>query len=239
MSKTNRELVLAYQGGELEALATLWSQVERLARRIVSRYLALARENRAVDNDDLMQAAFLGVERAARAFKPDAGAVFTTVMSFYVRSEFSAVLGLRGGIGRPRLEHYNAQSADEPIPGTEDLSLVDTIPDANQVDEDEELFQEDIRRDVRAAVDRLGAQEAQVIRSYYLGGASTEAIGRRMGVDKAKVGRLRAKGIHTMRHDWRLQRLVKEACCWRHKGVTAFNSSWSSVVEDTVMRWDG
>lgn len=45
---------------------------------------------------------------------------------------------------------------------------MDTIADANQADEDEKLFLEDILRDLRAAVDRLGEQEAQVIRAYYL-----------------------------------------------------------------------
>ena len=235
MSRNNEELALAYQDGELEALATLWAQVERLAWRIVSRYRSLARSNGATDNDDLMQAAFLGVERAAKAFAPDAGA-FATLMGYYVRTECAALLVLRGS--RKHLEHYYAKSADQPVPGTEKLILVDTNADANQEDEDERLFLEDIRRDVRAAIDRLGEQEAEVVRAYYLEGVTTEAIGRRMGICKSRVAQLRAQGMRTMRRNRSLLHLIDEAVCWRRKGVTAFNTSWSSVVEDAVVYRD-
>lgn len=231
MSISNEDLARAYQRGQLAALGALWMQVKQLAWWMVSRFLSLAKSNKAVDSDDLMQAAFLGVERAAKAFNPELGS-FATIMGYYLSDECREVLGLNG---RKRLEHYNAESTNKPISETGDLTIVDTIPDDSLTDEDAAILRDDVQRLVHAAIDCLKQQEATVIRASFLEGVPYGVISQRLGVSETRVGYLRHRGLQKMQDNQCLRQLVDDACCWKRKGVRAFRSNWSSVVEDAVL----
>lgn len=78
---SNEELALKVQAGEMHAMSELWQQVERLCRIMTRRYYGIAEANRAIDEDDLKQAAYLGAYRAALAYRPEEGA-YTTVLGF-------------------------------------------------------------------------------------------------------------------------------------------------------------
>lgn len=157
---SNEALAVAYQGGDRDMLPALWAQVEKLAVVMVRRYINLAHQNRAADFDDLMQSAFLAVERAAGAFREGEGS-FAAVMTYYVKSEIAALLGLRGRIRR---EHYEAVSADAPMYEEGTTCLADTLADDSLPDHCENLEREAIRQEVQSAIDRLPDDQAAVVR---------------------------------------------------------------------------
>lgn len=123
---SNEEYAIAYQQGDTAVLLPLWEQIAALAVKLVKPYLGLAHKNRAVDFDDLMQSAFLAIERAASAYRGGEGA-FTTVMGYIiVKAECTALLGLRG---RARTEHYESVSASTPLGEDTTTTIMDTVPD--------------------------------------------------------------------------------------------------------------
>lgn len=228
---SNEEYVLAYQQGDRAALRPLWMQVEKLAVRMVKPYLGLARRNRAVDYDDLMQAAFLGVERAASAYKPDGGC-FTTVMGFYVKN---AVRGLLGLHGRVRREHYEAISTSTPLGDEGTATIGDTLADDSLPDQDGDMFRDDIAREVRAAIGRLEMTQAQVIRGYHLEGVKLAALAGELGVSKEKVQQIKYKAHRKLAMDKRLQELIDGGDCYRHKSLAVFRRDWTSATEAAVL----
>ncbi len=95
MQDSNEALVKRLQQGDETAAMELWGQGEGWAARVVRRYLPTAIRNGAVDLEDLMQTAFIGMLEAARAYDGERGG-FLTVMQLYIRSECRALLGMRG-----------------------------------------------------------------------------------------------------------------------------------------------
>lgn len=231
---SNEELALAYQAGNRQALHELWMQVEKLAVRMVKPYLGLARQNKVIDYEDLMQAAFLGVERAASAYRLDEGR-FTTVMGFYVKN---AVRGLLGLHGRVRREHYEAVSTSTPLGDEGTATIEDTLADNNLPDEDGDMYRDDVIREVRAAINRLDMAQAQVIRGYHLEGAKLAALAEELGVTVETVKQIKRKARSRLMMDKRLHGFFDEDNCYRHKSLAAFRRDWTSSTEAAVLGRD-
>lgn len=235
MRTTPEELALTAQGGDASAAEALWVQVQRFACMIALRYLPMAKGNGGVSVEDLCQCAALGVLEAIRGYQADKGA-FLTWCAFFIRRQCLSALGLTG---RPRLEHYRKSSLDEPVPDTQDLTLMDCIEDdaaAASFDAVEErCWRETLRRDITEALDRLAGQEGYIIRRHDLEGAGMSAIGAELGLEVPRVQQRRKTAMAHLRKDRVLRRLYQPNY-WRHKGVAAFNTTFSSVVEDEVIR---
>ena len=197
---TNEELAVAYRQGDCDALPILWAQVARLATVMVKRYRSLAESNRAVDFDDLLQAAFLAVERAARAFREGEGS-FVSVMDFYVKTEVAALLGLRG---RMRWEHYESVPTSTPIGEEGTATIGDMIADEGLPDEDEVLHRDDVRQEVHAAIGRLRENQALVVREHMLGGMTQEVLAAQMGISRGRVHQIAREAHRRLRRDRRL-----------------------------------
>lgn len=219
------DLVRAAQTGDPDALTALWAQTKRLAFYIANQYRTAAAACCGVDDADLEQCAALGVLEALRSYEPGKSA-FTTWLGFYVRSACRECLGLTG---RQRREHYAAVSLDAPIGNdTEDLTLGDMLPDegAALAFEDMERAHDNaiLRRDLDAALDRLPALWRDAIRRHDLEGQP---------LHPGEV-QPRRSGLNRLRRDYRLSAYRPDY--HRHKGLAAFRVTWSSVVEDEVIR---
>lgn len=233
---SNEELALQYQQGDTAALFPLWEQVVALAVKLIKPYLGLAHRNRAVDFDDLMQAAFLAVERTASAYREGEGS-FTTVMGYYIKSECAALLGLRG---RKRTEIYESVSASTPLGEDTNTTIMDTIPDDSLPEHSEGMEREAVRQEVQAAIARLPGDQAAIVRGYYLDGQSCPVLAAQAGMTRGQVDRIRLRGHRGLRRDKRLQELMDEydeldAVCFRHRGVAAFQRTWMSSTEAAAL----
>lgn len=229
---TNEEYALQAQAGNADALPALWEQVEQLCRVMVRRYCGIAAANKAVDEDDLMQAAYLGLTRAIGAYSAEKGA-FSTILGYYVRAECRAALGLTG---RERKEHYTVLSLDAPI-GTEGdtLTLADTVEDDSLPEIAEILEAQEMRAEIRRAVDTLPDQEAHIVRENYFTGRTLQQIAVDQRLSVARVQAIKTKGLRSLRKHRSIKALYIDLG-YHHKGVTAFKSSFSSAVEDAVIR---
>jgi RNA polymerase sigma factor (sigma-70 family) len=230
---SNEQLAMRYQRGDRESLTALWAQAARLAKSFTRKYWCLVWRDAAVDIEDLFQCAFLAVERAARGFSGGVGA-FSTLLEYCVRNECQRALGLRG---RVRRERYDAVSIDAPL-GDGSATLADTLEDNNRPDEDEAILTGELRQMLETAFDRLKPCEAAIVRSSALAGAPMADVAAALGERLDRAYNIRHRAMLKLQRDWRLRRLYDEAFCWRHKGVGAFNNTWSSVVEDAVVQWD-
>jgi len=228
--ETNEALALRLQQGDSAAAEELWEQTRGWAYHTARRYLPAAARNNAVDMEDLMQSAFIGMLEAVRAYDAERGG-FATVMKFYVGTECQQLLGLRG---RERREHYEAASLDAPLTSSSEFTLSDVLEDTAGPDMAALLEGEEMRRDVRAAVDRLPGREQAVIRRVYLDGVSMQAVATNTGDGYSSVNTAKANGLRLLRRDGSLRDWY-EPRCYTHKGVRAFRSSRSSTVEDSVL----
>lgn len=222
------DLAMKARNGDQDALLQLWQGVSRLALKLAMRYHNAASLNGAADDDDLKQCAFLGFLEALEGFDPLRGH-FPTYMCWHVRNACRKLLGLNG---RERCEHYRTTSLDEPLPGTEDLTLAETIPDESAAAPFE---QTELRQDIEKALRRLPGNAEIIIHLHDLEGLPLENAAVRAGHTLNTGRNLRRSGLHRLRRDRTLSD-YREAVRLRYKGWRAFRSDWTSVVEEEVIR---
>ena len=235
MHTTHEQLAAMAREGDKAAAEQLLRQVSGFASATALRYLPLA-SSCGMGADDLCQCAALGVLEAIPGYRAEKGA-FLTWCAFFIRRQCLSALGLTG---RPRLEHYRRASLDAPLSPEEDsLTLLDCLPDAAAAASfdavEERCWLETLHRDITEALDRLAGQEGYVIRRHDLEGAGYKAIGAELGLEVPRVQQRRKAGLAHLRKDRVLRRLYQPNY-WRHKGVAAFNTTFSSVVEDEAIR---
>ena len=227
---SNEELVKRYQEGEQEALILLWDQVYRLAYKIASSYRELLAGNRAVDIEDLMQSAFLGVEYAARHYDAEK-ALFSTYVVFSIRKQCRAALGLQG---RLRKEHYYTDSLDEPLSEDGDGTRADILEDTSLPEHDAELLQAEMIQTVRAAVAELPGRQAEVIARYWLEGCEYAEIAASIGLSLSRAQQLGKKGLKSLSRRDDLRELA-DAACWRHVGLGTYKTTLTSATEAAAL----
>ena len=101
-------------------------------------------------------------------------------------------------------ENLNADktdSLDAPLSESEDLTLADTVPGGSDPAEEVEdkIFREQLSRDLWAAVDRLPAEQAAVIRSKYQEEKTFQEIEDDLGLTEGDARQLSAKGLRELR----------------------------------------
>ena len=228
MQEEMNDLAMKARNGNQEALLQLWQGYSHYAYKIAMRYQKAAALNGAVDVDDLKQCAFLGFYEAVQGFDPLQGE-FTTMLSYGVRSACRRALGLDG---RARTEHYTTTSLDAPIPGTEDITLADTIPDPASADA---FMQTELQQDIDAALHRLPDNMESIIRLHDLEGLTLEEASTKNGYTADTGRNLRRKGFYKLRQDKRI-RDYNHAVRLKYKGFRAWSTDWTSVVESEVIR---
>lgn len=230
------DMIAAAQRGNRDAQQAVWESVKRLAFQIANQYRNAAAVCSGVDAEDLAQCAALGVMEALRGYNPDKGS-FTTYLGYHVRNACRECLGLSG---RERQEHYGAISLDSPIGGdTEDLTVGDTIPDddaALAFEQAEDAHDARLlRQALDAALDCLPDELADTIRLHDLGGLTFQEAADQQGIHCSTAATRRRAGFRRLRKNPQLQTWYSPNY-HRHKTLSAFRHTWSSVVEDEVMR---
>lgn len=203
---------------------------EGLVRRWV-RYYSLYCQGRAdVDRDDLFQAGCIGLIEAVKTFDGSKG-TWSTWASFYIRKYIREALG--------RGKRLQTVPLDAPAYKDDDdqTSLLETLPDMSIIPDDDRLVTLEIVHAIRAAVDALPEDAAQAVRSLALQRLSRADAAREAGVTEDEIRRRYARGKRRLQHDERMRKLAdldQHTCFHAHKGVKAFHSSGSSIVEDWV-----
>lgn len=124
---SNEELVGLIQSGERDRLMELWQQVRRMALKEAGRWAAY--RSNGVELEDLAQAGFIALMRAADSFDPTAGCRFSTWYYPVMKDEFQRAAGRRTEKQR-RDPLHSAASLDIPVGEDEDsTTLGELVPD--------------------------------------------------------------------------------------------------------------
>lgn len=199
------------------------------------RYQAMLEGRAVVDMDDLIQAGAMGLLEAEKTFLPDKGA-WSTWASFYVRKAMLEALGLRGRKSEPLIVSLDAPAyTDDGEPS--EITLLETLADPTNPDMDGLLQEDEIVRTVRAAVDDLPEDQRTVTRLHDLEGNPYTKCDELLALNTGESRRINGRALRQLRKDKRLRALAldQETAYHRFKGVNAFHSSMSSVVEDLVI----
>jgi RNA polymerase sigma factor (sigma-70 family) len=234
---TNESIVELIQAGNSEAVGILWTANMGLVAHIAKKYTVVLERSNDCDFDDLMQAGFIGMHRAAGEYSPDKGAKFSTYVIFHLKREMRRALGI---LNRKRDPSLEALSLDTPLYDDErdENTLRDTLTAPES--DDDPIERDELKNAVRAAVGRIKNDTARrTIEAYHFEGINEAQQAETEGVSKARIGQRLFTGYRELYNDLELYRWAVDydyADFYRHKGITAFNSSFSSVVEDIVLQ---
>ena len=217
----------------------IYEQNKGLLVTMARRYALVFALDRAVSVEDLMQAGFIGLMKAADTYDADAGKSWAGWACWHIQMEFNSALGLRKGrFTRP---HTGAVALDGPFSPedadgatTGDMLADDTLPDA-----DEALLRDELRQDVRAAVKRLKSdQQRRVVEMCKLEGQSYRQAAESLGVSVGQAYQLFFRASGNLSRDPRLRALAgldERTRFHAHKGAKAFNRDWTSVTEGAAL----
>ena len=161
----------------------VFEQNKGLVVSMARRYAGVCALDRAVSVEDLTQAGFVALMRAADTYDPGAGKGWAGWARWHIQMEYCRALGLRRGhFTRP---HTGAAALDKPLSAddTDGVTAGDMLADETLPGADEALMQDELRRGVRAAVRRLkSANQRQVVELHKLQGLSYQQVAKRLGV---------------------------------------------------------
>lgn len=208
-----------------KVIADNWGLIHKIARQ----YLSLCVNNPALSYEDLTQAGSIGVLDAAKTYDAGRGS-WASWAAFYIRNEIRAAVGIKGG----NLTHINSTSLDKPLDESDpDTTISDTIPNTDKTPEERAIIEAE-RGIINAALDALPEQERQLAQ-YMRQGLSWKEAAHRMGYSPQRISQLRKsmrKHLAQMPSVCELLTIEANTRYYRHKGVTAFHSSGTSIVED-------
>ena len=219
---TNESIVRQIQNGETQLIDGLIEANQGIINYAARYYAAAARNNNAVDMDDLKQSAIVGILEAVPAWDETKGA-FITVAMLYIKHSIRAAIGIN--TTKQRIENMPHASLDAPIDVEQELSLMDTLVDGDAVDPAEAAAIDDMRRIVRAAVAGLPERQYTAIKHMIEGGSPV------------KDERGRAHAFTSLRRNIKLMRLWDEYdnAPYQHKGLNAWKSTNTSTTEAAVL----
>ena len=171
---SNEEIAVLIQHGDGERVLELWGQVRRFAYKQAKRWVAAIGVRGGVDVDDLLQASFLALLDALRAWEPGAGS-FIGLYALRLKTAFSVACGVRS---RKRDPLHGAVSLDMPIGEDEDTALGDMVQDpaadADMLSVEERDRLEGLKTALEWALSQIPSELAATIRREYFDGERTD-----------------------------------------------------------------
>ena len=158
-------------------------------------------------------------------------------------------IGLFMGISQSEVEQLKKDavmgqigSLDKPVKGLEDseLTVRDTIAGTDDVEGSvlDEIQRQQLKEVLWSVVDALPGTMPQVLKMRYQEGATLEAAGRSLGINREKARQYESKALRLLRLPYRSDKLrpflysdgtysrALKGC-----GVTRFNQTWTSSTE--------
>lgn len=222
----------------------LYTEYHSLLSYMANRYRPLLRQRGDLSVEDLEQAGYFGLLRAAEIWR-EGGKTFIAWAKWHIIHEINIALGIRYVSGPDGGQRYALPpipvSLDEPLHDAEGTTLSDLLPDERIPDADEAIFADGLAAFVRGEVDKLPDVERTVIRARYFQDMSYEQIQRRYSMPRAKAYRTEANALWRMRRSPGMRRLRAEmnACghgATYHNGRTTFERSHTSATERAALK---
>lgn len=236
-------LVLLVKDGDSRAELPLWESVRQFVHQQAYRALRTSGGQGGVELDDLMQAGFLAMLKAAETFDSSAGAGFLHHLSYYLRSAFANACGYRTSKRDPL---DGSLSLDAPVPGGDDesdLTYADTLRDDSAedafIEAEDGIYTQQLHAALDAELDRLTPIKAAAIRGVYWNRKTRTQIAEEQGVSISHISAGIRHGVDDLRRGSsarRLREFVEDAVdLYSGNGLASFRRRGSGI-EDAVLR---
>jgi RNA polymerase sigma factor FliA len=183
----------------------------------------------AIDRDDIIGAAELGLVEAANKFDPNRGVLFKTFAYYRIRGAIYDSLRKMGWFAKDAaalrfesganelLEDYadNApptSSPEDTVRELQDLatsvvncyflslsSMTEELPETRAKSAEEHCIDREMRERLRQGLAKLPQKNREVLEAYYFRDETLEVIGERLGLSKSWLSRLHAKSLEMLR----------------------------------------
>lgn len=234
---TNEQII---EHGGTDMLKKLWKNNRGIIIQMAGRWPRVD----GVDFDDLLQSGFLAVAEAAERFDPTKGK-FTTCLEIYLKKYFSLCNSTASGWTRGQYQRgvMPPRSLNEAIYSGDgdEIELLDTIasPEDLQGEAEERIYRVELHNALEKVLATLPPEHGKAVRLRYLCGCTYEMAGVRMGLSGQGVRWNVASALRELRHPRNRERLRQfldgETNFYRHSGVSAFNTTFTSDVEKICM----
>lgn len=219
---TNEQLAtFIHAGGNDELIPLLWDKVKQLLYSKAENYYRTHTTNckrRGVEVWDIKQAAYCAYREALRYYNPDKGYKFITFIILPFKKEIYKLLDIqtKRGLNEPL---NNSCSLDTPVTDTDgdtDTALIDLQADESSTDFIEEMEAAELRKTIRAEVEKLPEKQADIIKLYYLQEISLQDIAKQLQVSAERVRQNKAAAERALRNNTTLQTLYDEYYKQKH-----------------------
>ena len=197
---TNEELIQEYQNGNQGALDELLEQNKGLVGFAIRTYKGLAKPSLGVE--DLQQEAWIGFLRAVQKYNINQSAKFS---SYAVKAMIHAVIR---AINRDS-HKLPVISLDEEIPGSDGLTVQETIPD-EQVERDfneveSGLFQKEFLNEIFE-----DSTTRNIFTDFYLKSMTVKSISEKYNMSLGEVTQIKNSGLEYLKYKVKAEGLSKK-----------------------------
>ena len=242
---SNEEIAVLIQAGKSDLMLQLWEQVKRLVIKILFKYQPQDGSTNCVELDDLLQAGFIGMLSAVGDFDHTAGFAFATYLNYHLKNAARDALGIRS-FKQAKDPIHHSLSVELTTSPDGDTTIVDTIRDKSMdyIYEDvvDKLADQEACKLILEQRGCLRPEELAIFNAYFVEGLTVKEIAERDGYKYGRANSLRGQALiklsqtKAVRLMSRERNLDNRTRFHAKKGFEAFNSSWSSVVEDQVLK---
>lgn len=206
---TNEQLAeFIQQGGADDLKPVLWERVKHLMYKLCGQHYTNYSERFTacgVELSDLRQEMYPAFLKAVESFKPAEDLLFTSYLNYPIKNACCELLGIRNKDRQNKQPLDNCASLDIPL-NTEDgseITLAGLIEDETALQAYENaldgIADEQTRKVLAAALDRLDKPLRDVIVLYYFEGLTQEKIAERSGVSLECIRQRKHKALRKLR----------------------------------------
>ena len=213
----------------MQDMAKLCKENKGLVYHIAKRYADAARKSATADLDDLAQAGYIGLIRAAQTYQPDKGKTWASWACWYIQGEMAAALG------RNRIDAVTL-SLDKPLAEDGEDTLLDTLP--GDADTSADADHAEMRQAVRDSVSGLAnPQHREAIERVYWQGQTLKGAAVAMHRAAPTVAAFLRAGMRQMARSHELQAVAeawldRQTDWHRHVTLGAYRRTWTSSTEE-------
>lgn len=206
---TNEELAIRIKAGRRDLLPLLWAKNKRSIYLMAVKYRTIIRQHAFVDLEDFLQCGCFALVDAVEAYNPAKGWKLSAYLNFAYKKQVYAMFG-NAREGDAYIFPPAPSSLNVPIENKDghETEVMDLLEDENAGRLEEDCEKEELRRIVRAAVNKLPERERFVIRALYFEERTKAELadGKRFK-DQFHVARVENTAMLLLRRDRELREL--------------------------------
>ena len=248
---TNEQLAVLIKQGEQERTPELWENVRNLLYKLLFHQYTVHADlfkQQGLSLEDIQQESYFAMLGAVKAYDPEKGYMFTTYLNLQLKCRIRDILRLKDPLNREDTRSLDAPLEDE---NEDSDTLHDVTADPTSGALIAAFDQRESYRLLHEAVSLLPGGLKEVIKLLYFENLTLKQVGERQGRSIEAVRQSERRALNMLRRGPISKKLrdtyfddirtlhefpLDVDLAYRHKGLSAFRSSRTSVVEDAFFQ---